>query len=98
MNHTWLAGAHLPNPKLHPSYSGCAFLRLYLVGLVALAALPGRSLAQVSVLTANGDNNRTNANLFESYLTPKNVRPEFVWKARIFSGRWPNLCATSVCR
>jgi hypothetical protein len=31
--------------------------------------------AQVSVLTANGDNNRTNANLSESHLTPQNVRP-----------------------
>jgi hypothetical protein len=40
-----------------------------------LAASSGEILAQVSVLTANGDNNRTNANLNESHLTPQNVRP-----------------------
>jgi hypothetical protein len=40
-----------------------------------LAVLPGQINAQVSVLTANGDNNRTNANLSESRLTPQNVRP-----------------------
>jgi hypothetical protein len=39
--------------------------------------LTGRILAQVSILTANGDNNRTNANLRESYLTPQNVAQSF---------------------
>lgn len=33
------------------------------------------SSAQVSILTANGDNNRTSANLFERQLTPRNVLP-----------------------
>jgi hypothetical protein len=45
-----------------------------LAGLIALAALSGQILNQVSVLTANGDNNRTNANLHEAGLTPLNVR------------------------
>ena len=59
-------------------------LRLCLVGLVGLAALPGRILAQVNVLTANGDNNRTNANLHESYLTPQSFGPQSFGKLGSF--------------
>jgi len=65
------------NRHNHPacaSYPPRATLRLCLAVLVALAASSSQILAQVSVLTANGDNNRTNANLHESQLTPQNVR------------------------
>jgi hypothetical protein len=50
-------------------------VRLCLAGSIGLAAVASQALAQVSVLTANGDNNRTNANLHESHLAPQNVRP-----------------------
>jgi hypothetical protein len=40
--------------------------------------------AQVSVLTGNGDNNRTNANLSESHLTPQNVRADSFGKLGSF--------------
>ena len=66
------------NRHNHPacaSYPRRATLRLCLAVLVALAASSSQILAQVSILTANGDNNRTNANLHESHLTPQNVRP-----------------------
>jgi hypothetical protein len=50
-------------------------LRLYLAGVIGLVSSSGQIPAQVSILTANGDNNRTNANLHESHLTRRNVRP-----------------------
>jgi hypothetical protein len=46
---------------------------LWLVSLLSFAVNP--SHAQVSILTANGDSNRTNANLNETQLTPQNVSP-----------------------
>jgi len=73
MNHISLAGACLRGSRVRPPDPYRMILRLCLILLVGLAALPARILAQVSVLTANGDNNRTNANLHESYLTPQNV-------------------------
>ena len=73
MNLTSLAEAR-HSRYAHPTYLCRAILRL-LASLIALAAVPGQIPAQVSVLTANGDNNRTNANLHESHLTPRNVRP-----------------------
>ena len=74
MNSTSLADTHRHSRCLSRLYPCRPILRLYLAGLIALAALPGQMTAQVSVLTANGDNNRTNANLSESHLTPQNVR------------------------
>ena len=60
---------------VRPPYLCRVILRLCLAGSIALTAVLSQALAQVSVLTANGDNNRTNANLHESHLKPQNVRP-----------------------
>jgi hypothetical protein len=75
MDLTSLTEFYLHGSHVSLSHPRRAILRLVLIGFVALAASPGQALAQVSVLTANGDNNRTNANLQESQLTPQNVRP-----------------------
>src|SRR5215469_18897397 len=75
MNPISLAEADRHSRYVRQPYPCRAILRLYVAGLIALAAFPGQIPAQVSVLTANGDNNRTNANLHESHLTPQNVRP-----------------------
>ena len=74
MSRTSLAGEYRLSHHERLSYPCHAILRIYLAGLIALAALTRQMTAQVSVLTANGDNNRTNANLSESHLTPQNVR------------------------
>jgi hypothetical protein len=75
MNRTLFANAYRHSRQLRQSYPCRAILRLCLAGLTALIASPNQILAQISVLTANGDNNRTNANVRESHLTPQNVRP-----------------------
>src|SRR6516225_1530474 len=75
MNPTSSADAYRHSHYVWPFYLCCFILRLCLAGLIALAASSGEILGQVSILTANGDNNRTNANLHESHLTPQNVRP-----------------------
>jgi len=84
MNRTLLAGIYPHRARVRPPYLWIATLRLCLAGLAALAASPDQILAQVSVLTANGDNNRTNANLHESHLTPQNVRPNSFGKLGAF--------------
>jgi uncharacterized protein (TIGR03437 family) len=54
-----------------------------IVSLLALVCLPGR--AQVSVLTANGNNDRTNSNLAEVQLSPATVTPGTFGKIGAFS-------------
>jgi len=74
MNCFLSADACLCSSRVSGSYLCHQILRLCLAGLIVLAVSSGKVLAQVSVLTANGDNDRTNANLHESRLTPRNVR------------------------
>jgi hypothetical protein len=70
-----LADAYLHSSFGRPPNLSCVIFRICLAGSIALAAAASQALAQISVLTANGDNNRTNANLHEMHLTPQNVRP-----------------------
>src|SRR5215469_10920484 len=74
MNSTSLAVAYRHSCYVSRSYRCHTIVRIYLAGLIALAAVPGQLAAQVSILTANGDNNRTNANVHESHLNPREVR------------------------
>jgi hypothetical protein len=73
MNFTLWADACLGCIRVWSSGPCRTILRLCLAWLTLLAVSSGRVLAQVSVLTANGDNERTNANLHEPRLTPQNV-------------------------
>jgi hypothetical protein len=75
MDPTLLADTSGHSLWVNRPYPCRTIFRTCLLGLMALTALPGQMPAQVSVLTANGDNYRTNANLSEPHLTPQNVRP-----------------------
>lgn len=65
---------HLPADALY----GAA--RIFV--LITLCCLPGR--AQVNILTGNGDNDRTNANLQEVRLAPATVTPDTFGKLGAF--------------
>lgn len=54
------------------------------LSLVVLAAMSQQSLAQTSIITANSDSYRTNANLQETHLTPRSVRPGLFGKLGYF--------------
>jgi hypothetical protein len=53
-------------------------------GFVVLAAISQQSFAQTNITTGNGDNYRTNANLMETQLTPRTVRPGLFGKLGYF--------------
>jgi hypothetical protein len=83
--HEYRAGGRLPARRLRTIYVCYAVLSAGIAALLLRGAVPGRSLTPVSILTANGDNYRTNANLHETQLTPENVGPASFGKLGSFS-------------
>ncbi|HLI84403.1 MAG TPA: hypothetical protein VKV17_10825 [Bryobacteraceae bacterium] len=62
-------------PSRHVIYSLLTVIGNWFLAFVLLGAMVNRPLGPANILTANGDNYRTNSNLEEAQLTPANVRP-----------------------
>ncbi|HEY7389877.1 MAG TPA: hypothetical protein VH640_15275 [Bryobacteraceae bacterium] len=71
--------------RLHAIYALFSILGICAFCVVSLGAVLGRRPGPVNILTANGDNYRTNANLLETQLTPANVMPGHFGKLGSFS-------------
>jgi hypothetical protein len=62
-------------PRPHVFYTFFTILGICAFAVSSPSAVLGRKLSPVNILTANGDNYRTSANLQETQLTPSNVKP-----------------------
>jgi hypothetical protein len=72
-------------PRRHAIYTFFSTIGIFSFGVVSLAAVLTRRPEPVNILTVNGDNYRTSANLEETQLTPSNVHPGNFGKLGSFS-------------
>jgi hypothetical protein len=77
--------AERKGPRLHTLYTFFTILGICTFAVVSFGAIVGRRAVPVNILTANGDNYRTSANLQETQLTPANVMTGHFGKLGSFS-------------